>query len=225
MGQLLKKGDRISIKDVNTANAKELYIGFGWMGDIEIDSFIFIIGNEKKILNWGTSDAESNVVFYNSHCRIAASDYTQKTFKFQSYDLNKYSDYTNYLRYTIPTSPSFEVIGPFWDLEFDDNCDDEYFHLNLSDATTEIFEFKFFLSIYNANETKANFSQLENIYLRIVDRNLNSEILNYHISDHYTKETAIEVGSIYRQNNEWFFQAYGDGDFEGIPAYIKKYLD
>lgn len=222
-----KKGDCLLLQNEFGKIYNQLYIGFGWdeKGEgIEIDSFTFLMGAGNKIYQDGSPNAESNVVFYNSNCRILRHNLLSEKLSMEFYDMNKYPTYGNYIEHTLAASPNFEVIGPFWELEWNGGYDDEYLHINLDRVSSDIFELRFVLSIYNAKERDQNFDQIHNLYIRVVDRNTNKEILRYDCSESIiNKANAIEIGRIFKEKNQWIFEALNQQTKTGVDYFLKKY--
>jgi tellurium resistance protein TerD len=221
-----KKGDCILLQNEFGKICNQLHIGFGWgdVGGIEIDAFTFLMGVENKIYQDGSPHAESNIVFYNSNCRISRHNLLSEKISIELNDINKYSTYSNYIEHTWPASPNFEVIGPISECEWNEGCDDEFLHINLDRVSSDIFELKLILSIYNAKERNQNFDQIDDLYIRLIDRNTNKEILKYYCFESSTnKANAIEIGRVFKKKNQWFFESLNEQTKSGIDHFLAKY--
>lgn len=221
-----KKGDCSLLQNEFGKIYNQLHIGFGW-GDIEgveIDAFTFLMGAGNKIYQDGSPHAESNIVFYNSNCRISRHNLLSEKLSIELNDINKYPTYGDYFEHTLPTSHNFEVIGPIWGCEWNEGCDDEFLHINLDRVSSDIFELRFILSIYNAKEHNQNFDQIDDVYIRVVDRNTNKEILKYYCFEGTIKKSnAIEIGRIFKEKTQWVFEALNEQTITGIDHFLRKY--
>lgn len=92
--------------------------------------------------------------------------------------------------------------------------DDEEIKVDLSMIPTSVEKIGFTVTIYEAEERKQNFGQVENAYIRIVDEDTNTELIRYDLGEDFSIETAVVVGELYRNQGEWKFNAIGSG-FQG----------
>ncbi len=87
--------------------------------------------------------------------------------------------------------------------------DDEQIFITLGDVTAE--RLKFAVNIYQAQSKGQNFGQIENAFVRIVDKATNKEILKYDLSEDHSTATGIVIGELYKHNGEWKFAASEEG--------------
>lgn len=92
--------------------------------------------------------------------------------------------------------------------------DDETILIELDKIDADIQKLVFAVTIHKAEERDQNFGQVENSYIRIMDEETGTELLNYELGEDYCSETALVVGEIYRHKGAWKFNAVGSG-FEG----------
>ncbi len=104
-----------------------------------------------------------------------------------------------------------------------DGDDDETIKVDLSKVSSEIQEIVFIVTIHDADTRKQNFGQVRNSYIRIVDAGKNEEIAKYELEEDFSIEKSIEFGRLYRKDNEWKFQAVGDGYKEDLGYFVSKY--
>ncbi|MEI3347494.1 MAG: TerD family protein [Dysosmobacter sp.] len=71
--------------------------------------------------------------------------------------------------------------------------------------------------------SRQNFGQVCNAYIRIVDSDTNQELIRYDLGEDFSIETAVVVGEIYRHNGEWKFNAIGSGFQGGLAALCANY--
>lgn len=101
--------------------------------------------------------------------------------------------------------------------------DDEEIKVNLSKVDPKIKEIVFVVTIHESQQRKQNFGQVRNSYIRIVDESSNEEIAKYELEEDFSVETSVEFGRLYRKDNEWKFQAMGDGYKEDLNYFVSKY--
>lgn len=99
--------------------------------------------------------------------------------------------------------------------------DDEVVKVKLSQVDSRVKKLVFIVTINEANERGHNFGQLSNAYIRIVDVANGKEMVRFNLTDYYTDVLSMQVGDIYRHNNEWKFNPVGEGlnnDLYGLCA-------
>lgn len=96
--------------------------------------------------------------------------------------------------------------------------DDEQIKVNLSSMPDNINKIAFTVTIYDAETRKQNFGQVNNAYIRIYDESNGQEILRYDLGEDFSIETAAVFGELYKNNNEWKFNAIGSGYQGGLAA-------
>ncbi|MDE6314451.1 MAG: TerD family protein [Lachnospiraceae bacterium] len=101
--------------------------------------------------------------------------------------------------------------------------DDEVIKIDLSKIPAEISKLVFAVTIYDADNRHQNFGQVNNAYVRIVDEAKNEEMLRYDLGEDFSIETAAVFGELYKNNNEWKFNAIGSGFQGGLAALCGSY--
>ena len=84
------------------------------------------------------------------------------------------------------------------------------------------------VTIYDADKRRQNFGQVSNAYVRVARRSSESdtvgkEELRYDLGEEFSIETALVVCEIYRNGNDWKFNAVGAGYQGGLYALCKSY--
>ena len=102
--------------------------------------------------------------------------------------------------------------------------DDEHIIVDLTKLPESIQKVMFTVTIYEADKNGQNFGQVRNAYIRIVNAANDQELLRYDLSEDFSTDTGIIVGSIYRHNNEFKFEAAGQGYKQGLGAIADAYL-
>lgn len=101
--------------------------------------------------------------------------------------------------------------------------DDEIIRIDLSKVPAEIQKIVFAVTIYDAENRRQNFGQVNNAFVRIVDEAKNEELLRYDLGEDFSIETAAVFGELYKHNNEWKFNAIGSGYQGGLAALCSSY--
>ncbi|MDE6665154.1 MAG: TerD family protein [Ruminococcus sp.] len=89
--------------------------------------------------------------------------------------------------------------------------DDEQIVVDLSAVPYGVDRIVFVVNIYQAVQRKQHFGMIKNAFIRIVDNRNNNEMCRYNLTDDYSGCTAMIFGEIYKHNNEWKFNAVGQG--------------
>lgn len=96
--------------------------------------------------------------------------------------------------------------------------DDEQVKVKLGDVPAVIHKIAFTVTIHEAESRGQNFGQVSNAFIRIVNESNNEELIRYDLGEDFSIETAVVVGELYRNNNEWKFNAIGSGFQGGLAA-------
>lgn len=101
--------------------------------------------------------------------------------------------------------------------------DDEQIYIDLKKIPSNVSKIIFSTTIYEAEERKQNFGQVDKSYIRIIDQSNNQEICRYDLEEDFSVETAVILGELYNHNNEWKFNAIGSGFQGGLGTLCKTY--
>ncbi|MEL7039212.1 MAG: TerD family protein [Cyanobacteria bacterium J06592_8] len=102
--------------------------------------------------------------------------------------------------------------------------DDENIEIDLTQINPVIQELIFVVTIHDAEQRRQNFGQVRNSFIRIYDRETDTEVGRYDLEEDFSRETAVEFGRLYQKNGEWRFQAVGQGYNAGLQSFVDKYL-
>lgn len=100
--------------------------------------------------------------------------------------------------------------------------DDEQIVIDLSSVPAEYDRIVVVVNIYSAVSRKQHFGMIRNAFIRIVDFKSNKEMCRYNLTDDYSNMTAMIFGEIYRHNNEWKFNAIGQGTRDASISDLAK---
>lgn len=101
--------------------------------------------------------------------------------------------------------------------------DDEQIKINLAQVPDNIQKIDFTVTIYEAEQRKQNFGQVENAFIRILNAATGEELIRYDLTEDFSIETAVVVGELYRHGGEWKFNAIGSGFEGGLAALGRNY--
>ena len=101
--------------------------------------------------------------------------------------------------------------------------DDEEIKIDLSKVPENVDKIDFTVTIYEAEERKQNFGQVENAFIRVVNQATNEELIRYDLGEDFSIETAVVIGQLYRNKGEWKFNAIGSGFSGGLASLGKNY--
>ncbi len=101
--------------------------------------------------------------------------------------------------------------------------DDEVINVDLAATPPTVTNIYFPVSIYEADARAQNFGQVQNAFIRIVDRSNGTELARYDLSEDASTETAMVFGELYRNGPEWKFRAIGQGYASGLAGIARDY--
>lgn len=101
--------------------------------------------------------------------------------------------------------------------------DDEQIKIHLNKVPATIQRIAITVTIHDANGRRQNFGQIENAFVRLVDEDVNEEVLRFDLGEDFSIETAVVFCEIYRHGNEWKFNAVGSGYQGGLAALVTAY--
>ena len=129
----------------------------------------------------------------------------------------------HFVFYNNLKSPNEAVVHTGDNLTGDGDGDDEQVIVDLSKIENNATEICVVVTIHDADDRKQNFGQVRNSFIRIVDASTNKDIVTYELDEDFSIETAVEFGRIYKRNNEWKFEAVGNGMKGGLQDFLNKY--
>ena len=145
-------------------------------------------------------------------------DFDLDTAAFLTGDNGKVTADTDFVFYNNLRHPSGAVEHLGDNLTGAGDGDDEQIKVNLAAIPEHIQKVTFTATIHEAQQRNQNFGQVSNAYIRVIDEANGAELIRYDLGEDFSIETAIVVGSIYRNNGEWKFNAVGSGFQGGLAA-------
>lgn len=96
--------------------------------------------------------------------------------------------------------------------------DDEQIRIDLSKVPENLTKIAFTVTIYEPEQRRQNFGQVNNAFIRIYNEETGEELLRYDLGEDFSIETAVVFGELYKNNGEWKFNAIGSGYQGGLAA-------
>lgn len=101
--------------------------------------------------------------------------------------------------------------------------DDEQIKVDLSKVPAAITKIAFTVTIYEAEQRRQNFGQVSNAFIRIYNEENGEELVRYDLGEDFSIETAVVFGELYKNGDEWKFNAIGCGYQGGLAALCANY--
>ena len=101
--------------------------------------------------------------------------------------------------------------------------DDEQIKVELSKVPENVTKIAFTATIYEPEQRRQNFGQVNNAFIRIYNELTGEELLRYDLGEDFSIETAVVFGELYKNNGEWKFNAIGSGYQGGLAALCGNY--
>ncbi|MBQ4523484.1 MAG: TerD family protein [Lachnospiraceae bacterium] len=106
----------------------------------------------------------------------------------------------------------------------DGDGDDEQITVDLKKMPSSVEKVVFVVNIYNCESRKQDFGMIKNAFIRLVDETTGKEICKYNLSENYSGKTAMVFAEVYKKDNEWRFNAIGQGTTDkSISEMARKY--
>ena len=162
-------------------------------------------------LGWDESDGSVQEIDCDVSVFMLASDY-------------KIPSEPYFVFYNNLTSADGSVIHQGDNTTGEGDGDDECIEINLSKVNPEIEQMMFVVTIHDAESRNQDFSNLDNSFIRICDNNSGEELCRFTLNDDFIGSDSVQIGRLYRSENEWGFEAMGDPFHGGLSALIELYV-
>ncbi|MBX9254262.1 TerD family protein [Desmonostoc muscorum CCALA 125] len=104
------------------------------------------------------------------------------------------------------------------------NGDDETIYVDLTKVNPAIQEIVFVVTIHQGQDKNQNFSQIKNAFIKIYNHENRNSLARYNLREAFSQETALEFGRLYKKDEQWRFQAVGEGYSSGLQSFVDKYF-
>lgn len=138
-------------------------------------------------------------------------------------DSGKVSDQKDFVFFGNLSHPSGSVEHQGDNLTGVGDGDDEQIKIDLSKVPPQITKIAFTVTIYDAENRRQNFGQVSNAFVRIYNEATGEELLRYDLGEDFSIETAAVFGELYKNGDEWKFNAIGSGYQGGLAALCANY--
>ena len=133
-------------------------------------------------------------------------------------DSGKVADSGDFVFYRNLTHSSGSVVHQGDNLTGVGDGDDEQIKVDLSKVPDSVTKIAFTVTIYEAEQRRQNFGQVNNAFIRIYNEETGEEMLRYDLGEDFSIETAAVFGELYKNGGEWKFNAIGNGFQGGLAA-------
>ncbi|AFL74114.1 TerD family protein [Thiocystis violascens] len=129
----------------------------------------------------------------------------------------------HFIFYNQKTSPDGAVVHSGDNTTGAGEGDDETVSINLPGVDAQIQRIVFAVTIHEAETRNQNFGMVRNAFMRVLNKDSNTELARFDLSEDYSTETAMVFGEVYRNGAEWKFKAVGQGFAGGLNALAKDH--
>lgn len=201
----------------------KFHVGLGWdvnedasQFDFDLDVAAFMVGANKKILS------DDYLVFYNSEKRVKPNDLSRIV------PASNWPNNDKLRTESRPVDPELSVIGSIDDEDgqTSEDGDDEIMDIDLSKVRPDIQEIIITVSIYDYENRRQNFGQVERAYVRLYKPGNDAEgreDYRYDLTEDFSTCASVEFCRLYRRNGEWKVQALGIGHKGGLEELVSKF--
>jgi len=138
-------------------------------------------------------------------------------------DSGKVASSADFVFYGNLSHPSGSVVHQGDNLTGVGDGDDEQIKVDLSKVPDSVTKIAFTVTIYEPEQRRQNFGQVENAFIRIYNEETGEEMLRYDLGEDFSIETAAVFGELYKNGSEWKFNAIGSGFQGGLAALCANY--
>jgi len=101
--------------------------------------------------------------------------------------------------------------------------DDETLKVDLEAAPQDAVEVSFIVTMHEALARRQHFGMVHNAYLKVYNDETGEVLAEYDLDQEFAGQTAVQIGSLFRADNEWQFQAVGAGYKRGLVDFVQGY--
>ena len=142
---------------------------------------------------------------------------------FMTGESGKVESDSNFIFYNNPQDAAASVIYAGDNRTGEGEGDDESVTIEFDKIPAYVEKIAVTVTIYDAVARAQNFGQVQNAFVRLVDKQSGAELLRFDLGEDYSTETAIVFAEVYRHNGEWKFSAVGSGFNGGLEALCRQY--
>lgn len=98
----------------------------------------------------------------------------------------------------------------------DGDGDDETIHIDLTQMSYDVERIAFAVTLHNAEERGQSFGLVKNAFIRIVNKETNTELAHFDLTEDAAGDTGIVFGELVRHGMNWNFRAIGRSTKGGL---------
>jgi len=102
--------------------------------------------------------------------------------------------------------------------------DDEYVMLDIPNLPADRHRFEIFIFLFEAKERKQNFGMIANASFILADEETGEEKVKYNLTQSYSQETALHVGSLIREASGFVFKPQGGSSIQNPNEVLQYYV-
>ncbi|MEM0998723.1 MAG: TerD family protein [Bacteroidota bacterium] len=121
------------------------------------------------------------------------------------------------------TSPDGSVVHSGDNRTGEGEGDDEIINVSLAGVDDGVQKIVFAVDIHEGPTRSQNFGQVQNAFIRLVDKATNEEMIRYDLSEDFSIETSVIAAELYRKDGGWKFKAVGQGFQDGLAALCRHH--
>lgn len=185
---------------------------------INLSKTVASLTNIKAVIGWNANTTDTGVDF--------DVDVSAFICKHNASNLPKLISNEWFIFYNNLKSPDGAVVhrGDNLTGATDDSSGEcEAITVDIKNINEQVDEISFVVTIHDAAIRRQNFGQIINAYICLFNEVDGHVIANYDLSDDFSIETAVQVGSLYKKNGDWMFHAVGAGYKTGLASFVQEY--
>ncbi|MEK5064049.1 TerD family protein [Cytobacillus sp. FSL R5-0596] len=136
---------------------------------------------------------------------------------------NKCANDHDFIFYNNLQHPSGAVIHTGDNRTGEGDGDDEQLVVDFTKIPSHVDRIGITVTIHEAELRQQNFGQVSNAFVRLVDESNDQELLRFDLGEDFSIETAVVFCELYRNGNDWKFNAIGSGFSGGLAALCRNY--
>lgn len=99
----------------------------------------------------------------------------------------------------------------------------EVITIDLTKVSPDANEISLILSIENSETFKQTFEMLPYCCVSVFDKDTGDKIVSIQINEMFRRNSSVQIGSLFKTNNEWKFKTLGIGYDFGLIEFVKGY--
>lgn len=197
-GVSLSKGNSISLS--KSLVSSKIAIGLGWKAKPRTK----FLGSKSEV----EFDLDASAFLLNSHDKVSSEQ-----------DFVFYKNFDSSCGSVHHTGDELEGSSE------GEEGDCETIYVDLDKIPNKIAKIAFSVTIYDAKKRGQSFKDVKDAYIRIYNRDDDSEIANYYLTDKFGDEDAVVIAMLIRKedSSEWEFKASGEGYKSGLAGIVTQF--